>query len=373
METSTKISVAYYISAHGYGHGVRSCQIIRAINELYPQLIVHIISVLPESFLSNHIGSAINRVRAESLDVGMVQLDSIRVDVDATLDKVEQLYAQRKAIVKREVDFLGRNAIEAVVVDIPALPIESAALMGIPRLAVGNFAWDWIYSEFLARDSRWQSIVDVLQGQYAKADLLLRLPFCGKMEAFPYIEDIPLVASPGRLRRSEIADLTGCDSAKKWILLSFTALDWNKEALSNVEQLVDYEFFTVLPLEWHRSNIHPINRERVPFSDVLASVDAVISKPGFGILSDCIVNQKPLIYAERSNFMEFPILESGIQRYLKHLHIPAEDLYGGDLKGSLNNIWDRPEPEERLPQGGDRIAAQRIAQLAGVGERRDLP
>jgi L-arabinokinase len=363
VETSKKKSIAYYVSAHGYGHGVRSCHIIRAVNELFPQIAVHIVSALPESFLSNQIGNARNTVRAESFDVGMVQLDSIRVDVDATLDKVERLYARRKTIVKREADFLGKNAIGAVVVDIPALPIESAAYAGIPRLAVGNFGWDWIYSEFLGRDTRWRPIIDVLKQQYAQSDLLLRLPFCEKMEAFPCAEDIPLVASPGRPRRPEIASLTGSDLEKKWVLLSFTSLDWSSEALSNVEQLADYEFFTVLPLEWHQSNIHPISREQAPFSDIIASVDAVVSKPGFGILSDCIVNRKPLIYAERRNFLEYPILESGIRRYLKHIHIPASDLYRGDLKGSLDNIWDRPEPEERLPQGGDSIAAQRIAQL----------
>lgn len=366
METSKKISIAYYISAHGYGHGVRSCQIIRAINELYPQITIHIVSTLPESFLWNQIGNARNTVRAESFDVGMVQLDSICVDVDATLNKMELLYSQHKATVKREAGFLERNAVGVVVVDIPALPIESAAHMGIPRMAVGNFGWDWIYSEFLDQDSRWRPIIDALRQQYAKCDLLLRLPFCEKMEAFPCVEDIPLVTSPGRPRRSEIASLTGSDLAKKWILLSFTTLDWNKEALLNVEQFADYEFFTVLPLEWYRRNIHPINREQVPFSDIIASVDAVVSKPGFGILSDCIVNRKPLIYAERRNFLEYPILETGIQRYLKHIHIPAADLYRGDIKDSLDNIWGRPEPEEHLLQGGDRIAAQRIAQLAGL-------
>lgn len=296
----------------------------------------------------------------------MVQLDSIRVDVDATLNKVEQLYAQRKAIVRQETDFLEKNAIQSIVVDIPALPIESAAHMGIPRLAIGNFAWDWIYSEFLGQDPRWKPIVDVLRQQYSQADLLLRLPFCEKMEAFQCVEDIPLVASPGCLRRSEIADLTRSDPAKKWILLSFTSLDWNDEALARVEQLANYEFFTVLPLAWQRSNIHPISREQVPFSDVIASMDVVISKPGFGILSDCIVNRKPLIYAERSNFLEFPILEAGIKRYLKHIHIPAADLYRGDLQGSLDRVWDSPEPKEHLPQGGDRITAHRIAQMAGL-------
>jgi hypothetical protein len=183
------------------------------------------------------------------------------------------------------------------------------------------------------------------------------------MDAFPRVEDIPLVATPGKLQREKIAKITGCNPKAKWILLSFTTLAWNDEALTRVEALEGCELFTVLPLHWERRNIHTLDRDQVTFSDVIASVDAVISKPGFGILSDCIVNRKPLIYAERSDFLEYPILESALRKYLKHLHIPAEDLYRGNLKSSLTRIWDSPEPEASLAYGGDVIAAKRIAQF----------
>jgi L-arabinokinase len=201
----------------------------------------------------------------------------------------------------------------------------------------------------------------MFRDQYAKTNLLLRLPFCEEMTAFPRIEDIPLVATAGRSRRADISALTGCDIAKQWILLSFTSLDWTEEALDRVEQIGDYEFLTVLPLQWQRRNIHAVGREQITFSDVIASADAVISKPGFGILSDCIVNCKPLIYTERSDFLEYPILEDSIRKYLKHVHIPAAILYSGDLRESLDAIWTKPEAEMELSSGGDRLAAERIA------------
>ena len=363
MATEKTSTLAYYVSAHGYGHGVRSCSIVRAINRLYPQLAVHVVSGLPASFLCGGIGNAQNPIRPKSFDIGMVQLDSIRVDIDATLDRVKQLCARREELIAQEAAYLRENQIDLVVADIPAIPIEAAALVGIPRLAVGNFAWDWIYSAYEARDPDWKSVVDIFRKGYAKTDLLLRLPFCEPMTAFPHIKDIPLVASPGQCRREEIAAFTGCDPAKKWILLSFTTLEWDEEALACVERLGDYEFITVKPLEWERCNIHALDRERVSFSSTIASVDAVVSKPGFGIVSDCIANRKPLIYADRSDFLEYPILEAAIRKYIKHIHIPSADLYRGDLRASLERIWKSPEPTENLPSGGDEIAARRIAQF----------
>jgi hypothetical protein len=359
-------SIAYYISSHGYGHGVRSCAIIRALNHLFPDLDVYIISDLPPAFLANRIGSVRNRIRPGSFDVGMVQLDSIRVDVDATLARVEQLIARRKELVSQELNFIRKMKFSLVATDIPALPLESAALAGIPRLAIGNFGWDWIYSGFVEQNPRWVTVADAFREQYGFADLLLRLPFCEQMIAFHRVEDIGIVASPGNNRRSEIAALTGSDPDKKWILLSFTTLDWNEESLANVETIGRYEFFTVLPLKWQRKNIHSLDREMVNFSDAVASVDAVISKPGFGILSDCVVNDKPLIYADRSDFLEYSILVDAIQKYLVNVHILSTDLYRGDLLESLESVWTRPLPSETLDRGGDLAAARCIAQMAGL-------
>jgi hypothetical protein len=358
---SQKPALAYYITSHGYGHGVRSGSIIGALHRLYPNLSVHIVSELPSALLANQAGKGRHSFRTGSFDVGMVQLDSIRVDVEATLSRIEQLYSRRKELVEQEREYLAGRRITLVVADIPGIPIEAAASMGIPSLAIGNFAWDWIYSEFVPRNPRWRPIVESYREEYGLTGLLLRLPFCEEMRAFPRKQDIPLVASPGISRRAEIAQLTGCDQGRKWVLLCFTALDWGPKALSNVARLADYEFFTVRPLEWLQSNIHVLDREQVSFSDVLASVDAVISKPGFGIVSDCIVNERPLIYADRTDFMEYAILVSAIQKYLKNTHIPSSDLYRGELRESLERIWDVPDPEAKLARGGDVIAARHIA------------
>jgi hypothetical protein len=355
-----KYSIAYYITAHGYGHGGRSCDIIRAINRLCPQVTIHVVTGLPQSFLWDHIGSRKNPIRNKSFDAGMVQLDSIRVDVAASLDRAEAVYSCYDSLIEEEAAFLKGNAIDAVVCDIPAIPLDAAFRQGIPRIAIGNFSWDWIYSEFVGLDNRWQRVVDGFRDSYAKTDLLLRLPFYGDMSIFPNIEDIPLVASPGKNSRDKIARTTGCSRDAKWILLSFTTLDWNEDALAKVEGISGYEFFTVRPLAWERKNIHALDRELVAFPDVVASMDAVISKPGFGILSDCMVNKKPLIYAERENFLEYPILEAAVQKYLRHVHILTEHLYRGDLQESLDQVGKGPEPQFYLEQGGDCIAVERI-------------
>jgi hypothetical protein len=353
-------SIVYYVSAHGYGHGVRSADILRALNALRAQQPLFVVSGLPKAFFDSRLGDARYHHRNQTLDVGMVQLDSIRCDPEATLTQLEHLCRKSAELVSREIDFFRANRVGLVVADIPGIPLEAAYRERIPRLAVGNFGWDWLYSYYVDSNPRWKPIVELFGEEYSKTDLLLRLPFCEEMGAFPRVEDIPLVASAGTNRREEIAGLTGCDVSKKWILLSFTSLDWDNAALLRVEELESYEFFTVLPLYWKRRNIHCLDRAAVPFADVVASVDGVLSKPGFGILSECAVNCKPLLYADRTDFAEYQILEAALKKYFKCLCIPSERLYRGEIGAFLEKLWGCTQPQMTLVQGGAQIAAGRM-------------
>jgi L-arabinokinase len=353
-------SIAYYITAHGYGHGVRSCDIIRALRRAAPEVVIQVISDLPVDFLRSRLDLPLDAYRAGSFDVGMVQLDSIRVDVDQTLHRVNTVLDHRNERIVAERALLRAHKVGLVVSDIPAIPLEAARAERIPSIAVGNFTWNWIYEEFIDRDVRWRHAVDAFREGYAAADLLLRLPFSEPMDAFPRQEHIPLVATPGTSRRDELARVYGIDPGKTWVLLSFTTLEWDASVVAGLARYPDHVFLTVLPLGWSGGNFFGIDRHRFSFSDVIASADVVVSKPGYGILSECAVNEKTLIYAERTEFREYPVLEAALKNVLRNVHIPAVELYSGNLRPYLEAARIAPAPVETINAGGDVIAAQRM-------------
>ncbi len=360
-----KLHLAYYITAHGYGHGVRSCDILGAVMTAHPGVRVTVTTDLPESFLRSRLPYANLAIRPGAFDVGMVQKDSIRVDVAATLTQALELVEERPNLIDYEAEMLRGESADLVVADIPSIPIEAAAEAGIPAVAVGNFSWDWIYAPFVVRDPRWRNVIQLFEEGYRQAKLLLKLPFSPQMAVFQQHVDLPLLAKPGRARRPELAELTGADQNKKWVLLSFTSLDWAEAALREVEKLDEYEFFTVKPLDWTgRRNIHSIDRMKIGFSDVLASSDMVVTKPGYGILSDCVANAKPILYAEREDFIEYPLLECELKRFLRNTHLPAADLYAGRLGSALAAIESAPAPQEVLPGGGAEKAVEILMGLA---------
>ena len=354
-------SIAYYITAHGYGHGARSCDILKALRLAAPDMRIIVKTDLPTGFLESRLDASIE-IRPGAFDVGLIQNDAIHVDLPASLETNEKLYEREEELVLQEAAFLRKEKIAVAVSDIPAIPLAAARRAGIPNIACGNFGWDWIYSDFVKHDARWQIYVDKFRRVYQQTDLLLRQPFAEPMQSFPRRIDLPLLARPGTARRQTIAQTYGMNARKKWILLSFTALNLEAAALSRLTKLTEYLFFTVEPLNWSNHGICCISRSTASFSDILASMDAVITKPGFGIVSECIANSRPILYSERDHFAEYPILVEAIKRYCRHGFISNTELYSGQPEQALQQLETAPPPQDSIERGGAETAARHILQ-----------
>ena len=353
------IKLVYYITAHGYGHGTRSCDILNAIHETAPDVSILVKTDLPIDFLNSRLPPKIKIVQG-AFDVGLIQKDSIQIDLEASLVAVEEIYQREEELIEQEAAFIRSENIGVVVADIPAIPLAAAKRAGVPAIAVGNFGWDWIYSDFVRHDPRWQIYVEKFRNVYAQTDLLIRIPFAEPMAAFPNQLDVPLLAKAGTPSREQIAQQTKANIDKPWILLSFTSLNLNAQALENIAALDTYEFFTVDPLAWEDSGIHCIDRTQVCFADILASVDIVVTKPGFGIVSECIANDKPILYTDRENFLEYPILVESIERYCRNTFIHGTELYAGHLQRAIEAVNAAPPAKEILQRGGAQLAANAI-------------
>jgi len=398
--------IAYYITAHGYGHGTRSCDVLRALHRLAPNQPAIVTTDLPRDFLDSRLKDCTNLTfRPGAFDVGLVQKDSIQADLFQTLEKLEELYAREEQLIVQEQNFFKENNIELVVADIPAIPLAAAQRSNRRNIAIGNFSWDWIYEAYAKTDLHWEFFVEKFRAVYEQTDILLRLPFAPPMEQFPNRKDVPLLASPGTPCQGKIRDSKAHSNSnhsthpglrpplprrgtreipstggvperrggpddvsqydisidKLWVLLSFTSLDLSFQALEKIRELSsDYEFFCVEPLEFPGSCIHSIDRHQVSFADIMASCDIVISKPGFGLVSECIVNNKPLIYSDRSDFAEYPYLVDGIEKYLKNVHITSAQLYAGDFFQALKKIKTASKPKGFIKRSGAEMIAEEL-------------
>ncbi|MBN9418086.1 MAG: hypothetical protein J0I12_21735 [Candidatus Eremiobacteraeota bacterium] len=334
--------IAFYITAHGYGHAGRSLEVITELEKHEP---VTVVSEVPEWFFRPRFQGV---YRPRAFDCGLIQKDSVRGDVPATLLKMQSLMARSGELLEEEREFLRQTRL--VVVDSPSLPLQAARAAGIPGVALTSFGWDYIYRPFAEQDPAWNEVCEWFRQGYAQATLALQYPFSAPIQENP--EVMPLVARPGRNRRAEIAAETGADPDKGWAVVWFHDLEIDPRLLGDLP----YELFT--RLDWPQAR-----HSQAPFADLVASADVVVTKPGFGILSDCIANGKPIVYVPRDDFSEAFLLEEAIQKYTAFARIEAEDLYAGNWLKSLEQARAGQPLLPPPPQDGAAQIARRILRV----------
>ena len=303
------------------------------------------------------------RFRHLVCDVGAVQRDSIHLDVGETLRRNRLFYRAMGDLVRKEAEFVGREGIDLIVGDIPPIAFLVSAAAGIKSIAVGNFSWDWIYEDYAARAPRIAPLVALIREAYGKASLLLRLPFHGDMSAFGNVRDIPLVtrmaSTPAREVRRRLG--IGRGEGRKVVFVSLGGHD-NERLLSGARaDMGNYVFISYFPLPAREGRVIVL-RDRASFShpDIVRASDAVVSKPGYCTVAECIANRTPLLYTERDDFREYAVLEEAIRRHLPSGRIPKSDFLSGRWKQYLDSLF-RCGPRWCAPplelDGADRAAA----------------
>jgi hypothetical protein len=93
--------VAFYITGHGFGHATRMAAVASALAWQTSGLKISLISTAPEWLFRMNIPCDF-RLRRRALDVGVIQVDSIRLDPAATLLAYARLLESQPAVVEEE-------------------------------------------------------------------------------------------------------------------------------------------------------------------------------------------------------------------------------------------------------------------------------
>ena len=104
-------------------------------------------------------------------------------------------------------------------------------------------------------------------------------------------------------------------------------------------------------------------RSTFRYEDLVAAVDAVMTKPGYGIIAECIAADRPMVYTSRGAFREYDLLVGEMQRYLRSQFISREDLYAGRWLDTLRAALAVPPAPERIATNGADVAAHLLLQM----------
>ena len=99
------------------------------------------------------------------------------------------------------------------------------------------------------------------------------------------------------------------------------------------------------------------------YQDVVAAADVVISKPGYGIVSDCVANGTALLYTSRGRFIEDEVFVAEMPHVLRCRYLPQPDLLAGRWGDAVRALLAQPEAPERPRVDGSAVAAAEILNL----------
>jgi UDP:flavonoid glycosyltransferase YjiC (YdhE family) len=348
------MNVVFYVSGHGFGHASRSIELIRALLTRRPDARVVVRTAAPRRLFTAMADAPAPSVDVQALeaDTGIVQVDSLRLDEEETARQAARFHATFDRRVAGEADLLQRERADVVIGDIPPLAFAAAARAGVPSVAVGNFTWDWIYSVYPAFDRLAPDVIPSIRRAYATTTHALRLPLHGGFEPMATTRDIPFIARRSARDPADTRRALGLDADRPIVLPSFGAYG----AELPLERLRRSDRFTLI--EPVRDPPHGLL-----YQDLVAAADVVVTKPGFGIVSECIANGTALLYTSRGRFAEYDVFVEEMPRVLRCRYISQEDLLAGRWDDAIDALVQQPAPAERPRVDGADVAADAITNL----------
>jgi L-arabinokinase len=295
--------------------------------------------------------------------VGLVQRDALVIDLPATVEASRAFAATWPERVESEARWLRESGAALVLGDVPPLAFAAAKAAGMESVALANFSWDWIYGHLAAREPRLAAAADQAKAAYASTRLLLRLPFAGDLAVFPLIEDLPLVARRPTLEAEEARRQLGL-GARPVVLLSFGGIGLRSPAADVLARLPDFDFLVERLGEGSAPNVGSVDDPRLAalglrYEDVVAAADVVVTKPGYGIVTDAVAGRTRIVYTDRGDFPEYPILVAEMPRYVPAVHVSNDDVRTGRLGEAIHGVLGQPFPDPPRLDGAE-VAARRL-------------
>ena len=363
--------VVYYISGHGFGHASRSVEVIRELQLLDPQIRIVARTMAPAWFLDGSLGSAIE-VQPVDTDTGVVQIDSLRLDEDETARVAASFYESFDRRVAEEAAVLGELGATVVAGDIPPLAFAAAHRAGVPSAAVANFTWDWIYAGYPHFEWLAPRTIELIARAYSRASLALRLPFSGGFESMKAVtRDVPLIARKATHSRDAARRRLGIENGPV-VLASFgghglrlpceTIAGRNNFTLivTEVGQLKAPTYEGQRSDRLLRITLQQLTDLGMKYEDLVAASDVVVTKAGYGIVSECIANDAAMLYTPRGRFREHDVFLAEMPKYLRCCEISNEDLLSGNWQPSVETVLSMGSAPQSLRSNGAAVCAEAI-------------
>ncbi len=337
------------ISAHGLGHLAQSAPVVEALQSRVPGLKLTIRSALPIQQLKRRITTGFDHV-PEARDIGFVMHNAVDIDLVSTAKAYRDFHRAWRERVVGETNWLKANRVDAVLTNVAYLPLAAAARAGLPSASLCSLNWADMFIHYFAAENWAAAIHGEILSAYKGADSFLRISPGLPMANLNRRRDIGPIGRLGRRDRPGLSKRLGIAEGSRWILLAMGGMEFR---LPVENWKCEPGIVWLVPHAWQvrRDDVRAFDNPDIDFSDVLASVDAVITKPGYGTFVEAARSAIPILYMERDDWPETQYLSAWLSKHARSQVIARDCLMTGDFIDALTQLWGKPVPAIALANG----------------------
>jgi len=348
MVEAEGMSIAFFVSPHGFGHAARACAVMGAIERLRPGVRFELFTTVPAWFFAESLSAGFGYHEVVT-DVGMAQLSSLEEDPAGTVRKLDRFFPFDDETLEQLAAELGRLGCRAVICDISPLGLAVAERAHLPSVLVESFTWDWIYEGYSDECPALSALGRKLGPVFDSAGLRVQTaPLC--REAAGAERVAPIARSP-RTDPATTRRRLGVADGVPIVLLTMGGIPWEFSFLEDASAAAGAwlvipggseapevrDGMTLLP---HRSDFyHP---------DLIAAADAVVGKLGYSTVAEAYHAGRPFAFVERPRFRESAVLAWWVREHMEGFALPAGELESGAFAHRIPELLAlpcRPRPE----------------------------
>ena len=345
------------ISSHGFGHLAQTAPVVNRLQASYDGLTIIIRSEYKPEIVQSFFDFSIHCAplpREPSLEMH----GPTRVDTERSVAVIDEFHKNWQNNIASRAKELQSYKPDLVISNIPYASIEAAKQLQTPVVAICSYNW-FETQHFLKIGSDLH--LNRIKAAYNSASIFLQPKPHMPMRCLSNTKSIGPIARRGINQQALIRHQYKIGPKQKLTLVTLGGVTGEREVL-----LPDRDdFFWIVENNIKSNNRNAIKAQELslPFIDVLASCDIVVTKEGYGTVVETACNGVQLLMLTRSDWLETPYFVAWAESNASCQLLPID--HGPLLLDESLDLLIKKTPVPAVDPTGISEAAIEIARILG--------
>ena len=357
--------ILFDVSGHGFGHLAQTAAVVEGLARLRPDLRLTVRAehdpVILRRFLPGETA-----IDLPPPDPTLVMTGPIDVDAAASMARYAALHGDWQRVVDAEARRLEALAPDLVVSDVGYVSLAAANRLGVPACAMCSLDWYGIFRTYCLRFDGAAAIAERMLESYGAAEAFLQLAPHMPMDYFAHRRAFGPVGRLGRDRRAEVERKYPFAAGKRLVVFSLGGIPGGPRA-ADLPASDGICWLCDAAVQGRAEGVVAVEDAGMSFIDLLATADAVITKPGYGTLVEALCNGTAMVSLERPDWPETEWLQSWAAKHGRTRFVPRTEGWIDDAVSAVAEVLALPPVPVPEPTGCAEVAEYLVRRVGGKG------